>query len=90
VHAALVLDEEVFAVEVVDEEGGLLMLVVCVKGGRGRASSRLAVVEAASARVAAVEAWLNVLGADVTLPFVLRRERACAAVAGKCAHEAAF
>jgi hypothetical protein len=33
---------------------------------------------------------LNVLGADVTLPLVLRGERACAAVAGKCAHEAAF
>lgn len=81
VHAALVLREEVFAIEVVGD-------------ARGRALEPLSAgfafngkVHVAAADVAAVEAELEVLRRDVSLPFVLGDERAGTAVVREAADE---
>ena len=75
VHAAVVLGEEVLAVEVV---GGV------VRGGRSRALLR---GHATRVRVAAVEAELEVLARDVALPFVFGAEGRGAAIVREGAGE---
>lgn len=81
-HAALVLREEVFAVEVVRLAG---WWCGCAGSGGGRSCQEvggtgLVCVDAALAHVAAVEAELEMLGGDVSLPLVLRDECARASV----------
>lgn len=81
VHAALVLGEEVLAVEVVGDAAvgtGVEAASAGFRPGAGRV---------AAAPVAAVEAELEVLRRDVPLPFVLGREGGGAAVVGEAADE---
>ncbi len=78
-HAAEVLCEEVFAVEVV---GGILRqrrLLGLGAGGGGRGGGS----RDAGANVASVDARAEVLGRDVAFPFVLGAEAGFAAVAAE-------
>lgn len=85
VHAAEVLREEVFAVEVVV---GLLRCLVSVLGSAARGRG-LELSRGARAQIAAVDARAEVLRRDVAFPFVLGAEAGGAAVAAKGADERA-
>jgi len=84
VHAPLVLCEQVLAIEVIGgtrSEG----YVRCCRGGGSGVGWRLG--DVAETDVAAIEVKLEVLGGDVTLPFVLGAEGAVAPVVGEAADE---
>jgi len=82
-HAPLVLCEQVLAIEVIRgtrSEGH-------VRGRRCGSRVGLRLRYVAETHVTAIEAKLEMLGGDVTLPFVLCAECAVAAVVGETADE---
>lgn len=91
VHAPLVLCEEVFAIEVVVYAALLKTtswaIIIVIDGD---ISVVLGTGWFAVADVAAVESQLQVLRSDVTLPLVLRRERAFTSVVRETAYKNPF
>lgn len=91
VHAAEMLDEEVFAVEILDLKVVCVGAVGCaVAGGTdafGVVDGGGSLVHVAIAYIAPVESQLEVLGGDVSFPLVLRAEGAGASIVGEAADE---
>ncbi len=86
VHAADVLREEVFAVELVVT---LRRSLIRKRGRRGGFSALRPRLRDAAADVASVDAWPEMLRRDVPFVLILRAEGGRAAVASECAGERA-